>query len=234
MKHKILLVDDDETLTGLLGYALDNGGYHVDVANNGAEAVTLAGRTNPDLVILDVMMPGVDGWQACTQIRQKADVPILILSAKSTDNDVVHGLSLGADDYVKKPFSVAELLARVGALLRRQESGPNANAGWTQIVEGELAIDVAKHVATLNDRPLHLTPKEFELLLILMRERGHAVPQDKILLAVWGPDYRNEKQYLKLFIHTLKKKIEADPQHPQYIHTVRGIGYRLSYEPDAA
>ena len=231
MKQRILLVDDDETLTGLLSYTLDSGGYEVQIANNGAEAISMASRTNPDLVIMDVMMPEVDGFEACTRIRQSGDIPILMLSAKSTDGDVIRGLSLGADDYVKKPFSVAELLARVSALLRRHDAGTDSAVETRQMTEGGLVVDIAKHVVHRDGEPVHITPTEFKLLLVLMRARGEAVPSEKILVTVWGPEYRTEKQYLKLYVHTLKKKLERNPREPQYVHTVRGVGYRLAYEP---
>lgn len=226
MSREVLLVDDDETLVNLLGFALDSDGFSVSVARNGAEAIRTAAANRPDLVILDIMMPGVDGWEACTRMRQQADVPIILLSARGTEEDVIRGLALGADDYVKKPFAVRELLARVEALLRR--TGPEAEEQrQSHLTEGVLEIDLARHEVHLGGDLLQLTPTEFRLLAFLMRNRGRVVPQDEILTHVWGPGYAKEKQYLKLFVHTLKKKIEADPGDPRYLHTVRGFGYRL-------
>lgn len=229
-KPRVLLVDDDETLVRLLSFALEQEGFEVAVARNGAEAVSETGETQPDLVILDIMMPVMDGWEACARIRELSDAPVVILSAKPTESDVVRGLELGADDYVKKPFGVQELLARLKALLRRSRS---AAAGERPVVlmEGGLKIDKIRHTATLDDQPIQLTPTEFKLLTFLVENSGRAVSQEEILIQVWGPEYAREKQYLKLFVHTLKKKIEADPARPRYLHTVRGVGYRLEQIP---
>ncbi len=229
-KPRVLLVDDDETLVRLLSFALEQEGFEVAVARNGAEAVSETGETQPDLVILDIMMPVMDGWEACARIRELSDAPVVILSAKPTESDVVRGLELGADDYVKKPFGVQELLARLQALLRRSRS---ASPGERPVVliEGGLKIDKIRHTATLDDQPLQLTPTEFKLLTFLVENSGRAVSQEEILIQVWGPEYAREKQYLKLFVHTLKKKIEADPARPRYLHTVRGVGYRLEQIP---
>ena len=226
MTQEVLLVDDDKTLVSLLSFALDSEGFSVSVARSGAEAIRMAESSRPDLVILDIMMPGVDGWEACARMRQRADVPIIILSARGTEQDVIRGLSLGADDYVKKPFAVGELLARVDALLRRTNS-ETEEGRQSQMIEGDLQIDLARHEVYLGDEPVLLTPTEFRLLAFLMRNRGRVVPQDEILTNVWGPKYATEKQYLKLFIHTLKKKVEVNPGQPRYLHTVRGVGYRL-------
>lgn len=231
-KPRVLLVDDDETLVRLLSFALDREGFEVSVAWNGAEAVRETRGTQPDVVILDIMMPVMDGWEACTKIREMGDVPVVILSAKSAESDVVHGLALGADDYVKKPFGVQELLARLQALLRRSASGPPGKRRAV-LVEGALKLDALRHTASLNDQPLQLTPTEFRLLAFLMENSGRAISQEEILTRVWGREYAREKQYLKLFVHTLKKKIEADPAHPEYLHTLRGVGYRLGHVPAA-
>lgn len=229
-KPRVLLVDDDETLVRLLSFALDQGGFEVTVARNGAEAVSETAETQPDLVILDIMMPVMDGWEACARICELSDAPVVILSAKTTESDVVRGLELGADDYVKKPFSVQELLARLKALLRRNRSAA-ADERPAVLMEGGLKIDRIRHTATLDDQPIQLTPTEFKLLTFLVENSGRAVPQEEILIRVWGPEYAREKQYLKLFVHTLKKKIEADPARPRYLHTVRGVGYRLEQIP---
>ena len=229
-KPRVLLVDDDETLVRLLSFALDQEGFEVAVARNGAEAVSETAETQPDLVILDIMMPVMDGWEACARICELSDAPVVILSAKTTESDVVRGLELGADDYVKKPFSVQELLARLKALLRRNRSAA-ADERPAVLMEGGLKIDRIRHTATLDDQPIQLTPTEFKLLTFLVENSGRAVPQEEILIRVWGPEYAREKQYLKLFVHTLKKKIEADPARPRYLHTVRGVGYRLEQIP---
>ncbi len=229
-KPRVLLVDDDETLVRLLSFALDQEGFEVAVARNGAEAVSETGETQPDLVILDIMMPVMDGWEACARIRELSDAPVVILSAKPTESDVVRGLELGADDYVKKPFGVQELLARLQALLRRSRSASPGERPAV-LIEGGLKIDKIRHTATLDDQPIQLTPTEFKLLTFLVENSGRAVPQEEILIRVWGPEYAREKQYLKLFVHTLKKKIEADPARPRYLHTVRGVGYRLEQIP---
>jgi DNA-binding response OmpR family regulator len=229
-KPRVLLVDDDETLVRLLSFALEQEGFEVAVARNGAEAVSETGETQPDLVILDIMMPVMDGWEACARIRELSDAPVVILSAKPTESDVVRGLELGADDYVKKPFGVQELLARLQALLRRSRSASPGERPAV-LIEGGLKIDKIRHTATLDDQPIQLTPTEFKLLTFLLENSGRAVSQEEILIQVWGPEYAREKQYLKLFVHTLKKKIEADPARPRYLHTVRGVGYRLEQIP---
>ncbi len=229
-KPRVLLVDDDETLVRLLSFALEQEGFEVAVARNGAEAVSETGETQPDLVILDIMMPVMDGWEACARIRELSDAPVVILSAKPTESDVVRGLELGADDYVKKPFGVQELLARLQALLRRSRSASPGERPAV-LIEGGLKIDKIRHTATLDDQPIQLTPTEFKLLTFLVENSGRAVSQEEILIQVWGPEYAREKQYLKLFVHTLKKKIEADPARPRYLHTVRGVGYRLEQIP---
>ena len=229
-KPRVLLVDDDETLVRLLSFALDQEGFEVAVARTGAEAVSETAETQPDLVILDIMMPVMDGWEACARICELSDAPVVILSAKTTESDVVRGLELGADDYVKKPFSVQELLARLKALLRRNRSAA-ADERPAVLMEGGLKIDKIRHTATLDDQPIQLTPTEFKLLTFLVENSGRAVSQEEILIQVWGPEYAREKQYLKLFVHTLKKKIEADPARPRYLHTVRGVGYRLEQIP---
>jgi DNA-binding response OmpR family regulator len=223
---KILLVDDDDTLPQLVRVALEQEGFEVLTATDGVEGLRIAYRHHPDLVILDIMMPRVDGWKTCERLREMSDVPIIMLTAKTTEADVLRGLSLGADDYVMKPFSIAELVARVQACLRRAESG-NSHVESTLLISGPLSIDLARRKVTMDGEPVDLTPTEFRLLSLLARNRGEVVPHRKLLAEVWGPEYVEEYDYLHLYVSYLRRKIEKDPSNPEFIKTAWGEGYHL-------
>lgn len=223
-EKKILLIDDDPTLLELFGDHAEQSGYRVFRASNGKEGLAQVSIRSPDLVILDVMMPAMDGWAVCEKIRENSSLPIILLTAKNEEIDKLRGFRLGVDDYITKPFSFAELIARIGAVLARaQGSAPLSN----QIKSGDLTIDLDQHLVASSGKPIDLTPTEFRLLEILARHPNRAVPLEELLAEVWGPEYATETEHVKRYIWSLRKKIEPDPGTPRHIHTVRGFGYRF-------
>lgn len=224
MMKKILIVDDDPDVLNVMKVALEKEGFSALTCSDGAEGLRAAFDSRPDLVILDIMMPKVDGWEMCRRLRELSDVPILMLSARTGETDVVKGLVLGADDYVCKPFSVSELVARVQACLRRAES-PHSVEEAAILVSGPLAIDAARRRVTVTGEPVDLTPTEFRLLCYLTRNRGRVVGHRRLLREVWGLEYGDELEYLRLYISYLRRKIEKDPAEPEIIKTAWGEGY---------
>ncbi len=222
--QKILLVDDDPTLLDLLSDHVRKVGYEVFRAANGNEGLSKFGEHSPDLVVLDVMMPGMDGWSVCEQIRETSSVPIILLTAKNEEIDKLRGFRLGVDDYVTKPFSFAELAARIGAVLSRAQQ---AITPQKEVVSGELTINFDKRQVFRDGVPIDLTPTEYRLLRLLAQHANRVVPLEKILVEVWGPEYATETEHVKHYIWSLRKKIELDPGNPQHILTVRGFGYRF-------
>ena len=225
----VLLVDDDEVLLALLGEHLEDAGYVVLSANSGLVGLRLAregqpDQPAPDLVVLDVMMPGMDGWEVCQRFRESSTVPIIFLTAKDQELDKLRGFRLGVDDYVTKPFSFAELTARIGAILNRLQQAAQPRH---QIRRGDLLIDLDGRRVTIGDQPVDLTPTEYRLLQTLARHADRPVPTEQLLQEVWGPEYAGEVDYVKHFVWALRKKIEADPGTPQHILTERGYGYRF-------
>lgn len=223
---KVLVVDDDRDLLKLLELGLEEEGFQVLTALDGSEGLRTAFRAHPDLVILDIMLPGMDGWETCRRLRELSDVPIIMLTAKARDVDVVKGLSIGADDYVVKPFGVAELVARVRACLRRAESADSGPKSAV-LVSGDLMIDFARHRVTVRGELVDLTPTEFRLLSHLARNSGRVVPHRTLLKEVWGPEYGDELDYLRLYVSYLRRKVEKDPANPEIIKTAWGVGYYL-------
>jgi two-component system KDP operon response regulator KdpE len=223
---RILLIEDDKELPVLVGMALEQEGFEVLTATDGSEGLRAAYRHHPDLVILDIMMPHVDGWKTCQRLRQLSDVPIIMLTAKTREADVVKGLMLGADDYVTKPFRMAELVTRVQACLRRAESN-RSRPQATLLMTGPLSIDLLRRVVTLHGKSVDLTPTEFRLLSLLALNRGEVVPHRKLLTEVWGPEYAEEIEYLRLYVSYLRRKIETEPANPEFIKTAWGEGYYL-------
>jgi DNA-binding response OmpR family regulator len=228
MSAKLMAVDDDPTLLRFLTQYLERDGFDVITAGDGPTALKLFYEHRPDLLILDIMMPGMDGWELSARIRELANVPIILLTAKSTESDKLRGFRLGVDDFVVKPFSLAELAARVRALLKRSQA---ERADESQIQVGVLYLDLRRHEVQLDEVSLTLTPTEFRLLEILARRQGEAVSQKVLREAVWGPNYDPRGGALRRFIWLLRQKLESDPQTPKRIVTVRGYGYRL--EPEA-
>jgi DNA-binding response OmpR family regulator len=223
-KQTILLIDDDVTLLELLAEHVQMAGYRPVVAEDGQRGLRLAAETEPDLVILDVMMPVIDGWEVCKRLRENSSVPIIMLTAKGQEMDKLRGFRLGVDDYVTKPFSFAELVARVGAVLARGGRAPGA---VHQVTRDDLIIDFDQRRVTVADQVVDLTWTEYHLLEVLARHAGRTVPAESLLIEVWGPEYAGEVKHVKHYIWALRKKIEADPGYPRHIITERGFGYRL-------
>lgn len=227
MNTHVLVVDDDPGVTSLLKRGLTYEGYRVDVASTGKEGLDLAREQPPDLVILDVMMPRMDGWDTCQRMREVSDVPILMLTAKGGETNELRGLRGGADLYVTKPFSVSVLIARVEALLRRSRLA--AGVPKPEVVTvADLQVDLAKQEASLAGQTVDLSPTEFRLLAALAAKAGQVLSHRELLSQVWGPEYQEEDLYLKLYIWYLRQKIEKDPSHPRHIITKRGVGYYLT------
>jgi DNA-binding response OmpR family regulator len=226
---RIITADDDPQLLRLIARNLEFEGYDVETASDGALALEQIERSAPDLVLLDVMMPKMDGFTVCQRVREFSAVPIVIITARGQDQDKVKGLDLGADDYLTKPFSVEELLARVRAVLRRtQFRSDEAIAGRATITTiGELTIDYAQHLVRLSGQEVTLTPTEYRLLAYLAQNVGRVITQDLLLEHVWGADYVGESHMLQVNVNRLRRKLEADPAHPQYLKTKVGIGYWL-------
>jgi two-component system KDP operon response regulator KdpE len=226
----VLIVDDEAQIRRVVRTTLTSQGYAVLEAKSGEEALEKIRSDHPSLILLDVNMPGISGLDACREIRQSSDIPIIMLTVRNTERDKVQALDAGADDFVVKPFGVQELMARIRAALRRASSSEAPPA----FVSEDLKIDFAKRAVTLKGKHVRLTPKEFELLRHLVAERGKALGHRRLLQAVWGPDYGEETEYLRVFINQLRKKIEPDPRHPRYIHTEPWVGYRFDPPPEKA
>lgn len=227
MSMRVLVVDDDPPSVKMISFLLREEGYDVVSADNGVTALELIDREPPDLVILDVMMPHLDGFEVCRRMRQKVDVPIIFLSAKGETVDKVTGLQLGADDYLAKPFEPAELLARVKAVLRRAEAFVGKGIK-SQLTVGHLTLDPVTNQAIFADgRKVDLTPIEFKLLYCLMRNAGRILSHDLLLSAVWGYDYEGYSNQIAVYIRRLRMKIEERPEHPKLLTTVRGLGYKF-------
>jgi DNA-binding response OmpR family regulator len=222
-KKKILLVDDEAAIVQSLRYNLERNGFAVTAAGDGRSAVALAASEEPDLVILDIMLPLLDGIEACKEIRKTSSVPIIMLTAKDQEFDKVLALELGADDYVTKPFSLGEIIARVKARLRRQEVD-HENRDET-ITAGEISIDRSRQRLTVRGEVVALAPKEFRLLHLLMENRGRIVTRQMLLEKVWGYDFEGEHQTISVHVRWLREKIEVDPNNPRHIITVRSRGY---------
>lgn len=237
MTEKILVVDDEISLLETLEYNLKKQGYAVEVAADGLTAITLARSGHPDLIILDLMLPGMDGFEVCREIRKDLSTPVLMLTARDDEIDRVVGLEVGADDYLTKPFSMRELMARVKALLRRVRIIREEVSASAQVVAqpapanllqfGSLVLDLSRHEVCLSERPLALKPKEYELLVYLAQHRGMVLSRDHILENVWGWDFTGDSRTVDVHIRWLREKIEADPSNPQRLITVRGAGYRF-------
>ena len=221
----VLVVDDEQPLRNFVRRNLEVRNFRVYVAANGLEALARFQQDNVDLVILDLMMPDMDGLETIRRIRQSSDVPIVVLSALGEEEDKIKALMLGADDYLTKPFGVGELLARIEAVMRRAQWRPRAAIAASRLIQGELAVDLERHLVTFNNQPVELTPIEFELLVYLMENTGKVLTHRAILQHVWGEEYGQESEYLRVYIGRLRQKLEADPAHPRYILTERGVGY---------
>ncbi len=223
----ILLVDDEKMITGPLARKLRESGYRVLVADNGRIGLETARTENPDVVVLDVLMPEMDGWEVCKALRKTSPVPILMLTALSDEVDRILGLELGADDYLTKPFSSRELLARIRALLRRVALDQTQPKPAGELTAGPLRIELDTRRAFKNNQELTLRYKEFELLSLLLHRVGQVVTRAELFDEVWGTDWLGDTRTLDVHVRWLREKVEANPSDPQFIQTVRGIGYRL-------
>ncbi len=227
MAHHILLVDDDELLRRSLSYNLEQAGYAVSTEATAEAALAAAQLHRPDLVILDIGLPGMDGRDALQQFREHTNVPVIFLTAHRRELDQVLGLELGADDYVTKPFDFDVLAARIKAVLRRAQSAAEPPALQATLTIGDITIDPQAHTVTLRDQPIELPPREFDLLCALALEAGHVVSIDDLLTRVWGAEYEGEPQVVYVHIRWLREKLEDNPDEPRRIVTVRGVGYKF-------
>ncbi len=224
MSTRILVVDDERPIAEILKYNLEKEGYEVILAYDGEEALALLEQGEPDLVLLDIMLPKKDGFAVCREIRAHKEIPIIMLTAKESEADKVRGLELGADDYVTKPFGAREVIARVKAALRRARS-PSTAGGRKQLRHGDLLVDPETMMVFNRSRPVELTPKEFSLLLVLIRRPGRIFNRQQLLNQVWGYDYFGDERTVDVTIRRLREKLESDPAAPEYIRTKRGVGY---------
>jgi DNA-binding response OmpR family regulator len=230
MSRHILIVDDDALLRRSLAFNLERVGYHVSTAAMAEDALAQVCLDPPDLVLLDIGLPGMDGLDALRNLRQQIDVPVIFLTARRRELDQVLGLELGADDYITKPFDIDVLLARIKAVLRRAAQVPVYAREPAPLAVGDLAIDPMAHTVTVGGRVVELAPREFDVLYTLALEAGHVVSVDGLLARVWGAEYAGEPQVVYVHIRWLREKLEEDPKHPRRILTVRGVGYKLVCE----
>ena len=221
---RILVVDDEQTITDFVGYALQKEGFEVEIASNGEDALALAGQHSFDLFILDIMLPGMDGYELCRRLRSRTSAPVLFLSARDTELDKVVGLEIGGDDYLAKPFGLRELIARVRALLRR---GSGSMETEQMITAGGITLKEDAHIATGEAGDIDLTPREFELLAALMKQAGKVVSREDLLRDAWGWEYLTETKTVDTHIKRLRDKIEQAGYDPGLVETVRGYGYRF-------
>jgi two-component system KDP operon response regulator KdpE len=218
----ILIVDDDANLSELLGEYLRGQGFTIYTATDGQKGLRAFYEQKPDLVILDVTMPKLDGWETLKRLREVSDTPVIMLTARDEEPNILRGFSLGADDYVTKPFSFAQLAARVKAVLTRRGAGTSTAE---RLEAGGLQVDLATRRVTRDGEPIPLTPTEFKLLTVLMRRAGEVVSPEELVREVWGPQYANEIGFVRRYVWHLRQKVEKDPENPRYIHNERGFGY---------
>jgi len=226
VSKRVLVVDDDEKTVELVKLYLNRDGYRVLTAYDGIEALRLARESHPDLIVLDLMLPGINGLEVCRTLRAESDVPIIMLTARTTEQDRLTGLDLGADDYVTKPFSPKELAARVRVVLRRLP-GEMLQRGPAEIRHGDLIMNFRKYEASLAGRPLNLTPIEFKLLGVLVREPGRVFSRGELIERALGYDFEGFDRTIDVHIRNLRRKLEPDPRYPRYIKTVYGVGYKF-------
>ena len=222
---RVLLVEDEESFSDPLSYLLRREGYEVEVAADGPTALAAFDRSGADLVLLDLMLPGIPGTEVCRQLRTRSAVPVIMLTAKDSEVDVVVGLELGADDYVTKPYSARELLARVRAVLRRRAEPEDLVPSAVEV--GPVRMDVDRHVVTVRGEAVRLPLKEFELLELLLRNAGRVLTRGQLIDRVWGADYVGDTKTLDVHVKRLRAKVEEDPSDPRFLVTVRGLGYKV-------
>lgn len=228
MANKILIVDDDAEIRKVTGIYLENEGFEILKAENGQEALKIIKESEVDLVLLDIMMPGIDGIEVCMKIRESNLMPIIFLSAKAEDLDKIHGLTSGADDYIAKPFNAMELIARVKSQLRRYTKYSNTHAISKNIIEiGNLTINIDTRLVYVGGEEVRLTPKEFDILELLARNKGIVFSIEKIYERVWGEEFYKSDNTVMVHITKIREKLEEDPKHPMYIKTIWGVGYKI-------
>jgi DNA-binding response OmpR family regulator len=229
MSATILLIEDDYILSETLRLMLTKKGFKVEVAGDAIAGLQKAYAVKPEVIVLDIMLPGMDGWQACARFREMSDVPIIMLTAIGSDENIVKGLDMGADDYIVKPVTAEELTARIRALLRRVSlAGGNNNHRRGQILSYDyLTIDFDKHEVTVDGQRIDLSPTEFRLLSVLARNKGRMLPHEYLLNEVWGPEYTGDIDYLRLYVSYLRRKLEKDAKKPSLIQNEWGVGYRF-------
>ncbi len=224
MEEQILLIEDDNALARMMRIQLEHAGYQVTVCQDGISGLQAARDLNLNLILLDILLPDIDGWVVCERLQKITNAPIIFTTALGSEKDVVRGLDMGADDYMIKPFSYKELLARVKAALHRARRTASRKATYRS---KQLFVDLEKHTVEANGEHIFLTPLEYKLLAALVQKAGHVISHTALLRSVWGPQCENRRQYLKLYIWYLRQKIETDPSNPTLILTERGTGYRL-------
>jgi DNA-binding response OmpR family regulator len=231
MSERLLLIEDDVTLCKVLQFSLTKKGFEVEVANNAISGLQKAYTAKPDAVILDIMLPDMDGWQTCTRFREMSDTPIIMLTALGSEENIVKGLDLGADDYIVKPVTAEELSARIRAVLRRSvrlNGGSTNGVSRPSIFTYEnLVVDFDRHEVTIDGEWIYLSPTEFRLLAVFVQHKGRMLSHEFLLREVWGTEYINEIDYLRLYVSYLRRKIEVDSTAPNFIHNEWGIGYRF-------
>jgi two-component system KDP operon response regulator KdpE len=225
--QRVLVVDDDPRLVRLAREILTVAGYGVLVCSSGEQAIETIAIEQPDLVVLDIMLEGIDGYHVCRRLREFSDIPVIMLTAKVTETDVLAGFEAGADDYITKPFSSKELLARVGAVLKRSQK-PTRQPGEPGIVCGDLNIDLARRRVIVAGTEVYLTATEYSLLYQLATHLNQVLLHEQLLTEVWGPEYRDDVEYLRSYVHHLRRKLERDPSNPEMILNIQGVGYMLT------
>ncbi|HJX37066.1 MAG TPA: response regulator transcription factor [Anaerolineae bacterium] len=225
--EKVLVVDDDPALLPLIEYTFAREGYQVSAASDGKEALRSFFADRPHLVILDIMMPRMDGWETCRRIREVSEVPIIMLTAKGQDEDIIRGLEYGADDYLTKPFSIKVLLARARAVLRRAALPPVERDKPVVYADDYLSVDLGERRVTVEGETVKLTPTEYRLLAYLVENAGQVLTFQQILQSVWGWEYQDDLDYVRVYVWHLRQKLERDPKNPRYVQTEMGVGYRF-------
>jgi DNA-binding response OmpR family regulator len=230
--HHVLLVDDELVLRTSLTFTLQQHGYRVTTAADGHAALQLLGKDCPDLMVLDLMLPGIDGLEVCRRLRRVSDLPVIMLTARGQEEDKIQGLKLGADDYVTKPFSSRELIARIESVLRRHASAPRRTGLEPEpeadlLEHGPLSLRLRAREAFVSGTPINLSPKEFQLLWVLMANQGRALSREELIASVWGDEFMGDAKTLDVHIRWLRAKVEPDPGNPQYLLTVRRYGFRF-------
>ena len=225
--RQILVVDDEPRIIGFIRMNLELEGHQVLEAHNGLDALEAVRTKLPDIVLLDVMMPDLDGFETLRMLREFSDIPVIMLTAKGEENDRVYGLELGADDYITKPFGPRELSSRIRAVLRRYDTSSSSPEEAVLKIDDRLSVDFNRREVIVNGEHIKLRPTEYRLLYHLIQNAGWTVPHDQLLAKVWGYEYRDEAHYVRLYVNYLREKIEEDPSNPKYILTERGVGYRF-------